>query len=70
MLAADAGANLRELMERMGHATTRAATVHLHGGTERQQAIADELSRQAAEQPGRSTAKRSGTQRARHRSAS
>ena len=32
MLAADAGANLRELMERMGHSTTRAATVYLHGG--------------------------------------
>ena len=67
MLAADAGANLRELMERMGHSTTRAATVYLHGGDERQQAIADELSRQAAEQLGRSTAKPSGTQRARRR---
>ena len=32
MLAADAGANLRELMERMGHSTTRDATVYLHGG--------------------------------------
>ena len=67
MLAADAGANLRELMDRMGHSTTRAATVYLHGGNERQQAIADELSRQAAEQLGRSTAKPSGTQRARRR---
>ena len=60
MLAADAGANLRELMERMGHSTTRAATVYLHGGNERQQAIADELSRQAAEQLGRSKTKRIG----------
>jgi integrase len=67
MLAADAGANLRELIERMGHSTTRAATVYLHGGTERQQAIADELSRQAAEQLGRSKRKPSGTQRARRR---
>jgi hypothetical protein len=67
MLAADAGANLRELMERMGHSTTRAATVYLYGGAERQQAIAYELSRQAAEQLGRSKAKRSGTQRARRR---
>jgi integrase len=67
MLAADAGANLRELMERMGHSTTRAATVYLHGGDERQQAIADELSRQAAEQLGRSKAELSGTQRARRR---
>ncbi len=62
-----AGANLRELMERMGHSTTRAATVYLHGGTERQQAIADELSRQPAEQLGRSKKKPSGTQRARRR---
>ena len=66
-LRADGPANLRELMERMGHSTTRAATVYLHGGTERQHAIADELSRQAAEQLGRSKAKRSGTQRARRR---
>ncbi len=49
MLAANAGAILRELMDRMGHSTTRAATVYLHGSDERQQAIADELSRQAAE---------------------
>jgi hypothetical protein len=69
MMPADAGANLRELMERMGHSTTRTATVHLHGGTERQQAIADELSRQAAELL--STPKPSGTQRApRRRTAS
>jgi integrase len=67
MLAEDAGANLRELMERMRHSTTRAATVYLHGGTEWQQAIADELSRQAAKQLGRSKAKPSGTQRARRR---
>jgi hypothetical protein len=67
MLAADTGANLRELMERMGHSTTRAATVYLHGGTKRQQAIAAELSRQAAELLGRSKKKPSGTQRARRR---
>jgi integrase len=67
MLAADAGANLRELMERMGHSTNRAAMVYLHGGTERQQAITDELSRQAAEHMSRSAAKASGTQRARRR---
>jgi integrase len=61
MLAADAGASLRELMERMGHSTTRAATVYLHGGTERQQAIADELSRQRS-----SWAGPSGSHRARN----
>jgi integrase len=64
MLAADAGANLRELMERMGQSTTRAAAVYLHGGKERQHAIADEVSRQAAERLGRAGKKPSGTQRA------
>jgi integrase len=67
MLAADAGANLRDLMDRMGHSTARAATVYLHGGDERQQAIADELSRRAVEQLGRPKTKSSGTQRARRR---
>jgi integrase len=67
MLAADAGANLRDLMDRMGHSTARAATVYLHGGDERQQTIADELSRRAAEQLGRPKTKPSGTQRARRR---
>ena len=66
-LAADAGANLRELMDRMGHSTTRAAMAYLHGSDERQQAIADELSRQAAAALGRSDRGRSGTQRARRR---
>jgi integrase len=67
MLAADAGANLRELMDRMGHSTSCAAMVYLHGSDERQQAIADVLSRQAAAQLGRATRKSSGTQRARRR---
>ena len=67
MLAADAGANLRELMDRMGHSTTRAALVYLHGSDERQQAIAEALSRQAADELGRSRSRRSGTQRARRR---
>jgi integrase len=40
-LTADAGANLRELMERMGHSSTRAALVYLHSTSERQHAIAD-----------------------------
>ncbi len=46
--AADEGANLRELMDRMGHSTTRAAMAYLHGSDERQQAIADALSSRAA----------------------
>lgn len=40
----DAGAGLRELMDRMGHSTARAAMIYLHGTDERQQAIADALS--------------------------
>ena len=36
VLVADAGGNLRELMERMGHSTTRAALIYLHGGDDRQ----------------------------------
>ena len=31
-------------MERMGHSTTQAAMVYLHGSDERQQVIADALS--------------------------
>ena len=33
-LAAGAGANLRELMDRMGHSTARAAMVYPHEGDE------------------------------------
>jgi len=54
-------------MDRMGHSTTRAAMVYLHGSDERQQAIADALSKQAADELGRSKKRRSGTQRARRR---
>jgi hypothetical protein len=54
-------------MDRMGHSTTRAAMVYLHGSDERQQAIADALSKQAAEELGRFKKRRSGTQRARRR---
>jgi integrase len=66
-LAADAGANLRELMDRMGHSTTRAAMAYLHGSDERQQSIADALSRQTAAALGGTDPGRSGTQRARRR---
>jgi integrase len=40
-LVAEAGANLRELMERMGHSTSRAALIYLHSTSERQQTLAD-----------------------------
>ena len=60
-LTANAGANLRELMDRMGHSTTRAAMVYLHGSDERQQASAEALSRQTAAELGQSKPKRSET---------
>jgi integrase len=65
-LAADTGATLRELMDRMGHSTTSAAMIYLHGKDERQQAIADAISKRTAKELGRNVA-RSGTQRARKR---
>jgi integrase len=56
---ANAGANLRELMQRMGHSSTRAALIYLHGGGQRQRAIADSVSDMAQEalreQPERGT---------------
>jgi len=59
-LAGEAGASLRELMDRMGHSTTRAALIYQHRTALRDKIIADEISRRAeAERP------RSGTQRAR-----
>jgi integrase len=47
-LSANAGANLRELMDRMGHSSPRAALIYLHGSDERQHAIAAALSQRAA----------------------
>ena len=44
-LTATAGASLRELMDRMGHGSPRAALIYLHGSDARQRAIADGLSR-------------------------
>jgi len=59
-LAGEAGATLRELMDRMGHATTRAALIYQHRSTQRDKIIADEISKLAEAE-----LKRSGTQRAR-----
>jgi integrase len=64
-LSANAGANLRELMDRMGHSSPRAALIYLHGSDERQQAIAAALSRRAAAELKGARSQRSGTQRAR-----
>jgi integrase len=73
-LAANAGASLRELMERMGHDSERAALIYLHSSDERQHQIADTLSQLATEElkrdskrQGAQSARRSGTQRARNR---
>jgi integrase len=40
-LTADAGANLRELMECMGHSTSRAALIYLHSTSDRQRQLAE-----------------------------
>jgi integrase len=63
-LTAAAGANLRELMARMGHSSTRAALIYLHATDDRQRKIADALGELAAKELKRQS---SGTQRARRR---
>jgi hypothetical protein len=40
-----AAAGLRDLMDRMGHSTTRAAKIYLHKSAGRDRVIADALSR-------------------------
>lgn len=40
---AEAGANLRELMEHMGHASSRAALIYLHSTPDRQRTLADAI---------------------------
>jgi integrase len=47
LLIANAGANLRELMERMGHSTSRAALIYLHSSDDRQRALADAVASRA-----------------------
>jgi hypothetical protein len=68
LLTATAGASLRELMTRMGHASTRAALVYLHDTEDRQRAIAAAVSDlavrelgQLAAQPDGDTTEGSGT---------
>ncbi len=43
--AAEAGAHLRELMERMGHSSQRAALIYLHATSEGHRAIANGIDR-------------------------
>ena len=42
--AAESGATLRELMERMGHASSRAALIYLHTSDERHRTVARGMS--------------------------
>jgi hypothetical protein len=68
MLTAASGANLRELMARMGHSSTRAALIYLHSTDQRQREIAVALNQLAKKQVKRAGRKsQSGTQRARQR---
>ena len=46
-LTSDAGANLREMMARMGHDSARAALIYQHSTTDRQRAIAVEVNKSA-----------------------
>ena len=65
-LTANAGANLKELMVRMGHDSERAALIYLHSSAERQRVLADEVGRMAAAELAKlKRAKPSGTRRAR-----
>jgi len=64
-MAAATGASLRELMERMGHSSSRAALIYQHATRERDEVIASALGEAMARgrrkpPPGR----RTGTQRA------
>ena len=51
-MASEAGASLRELMDRMGHSSMRAALIYQHRSTQRDKMIADAISaRVSAELP-------------------
>jgi integrase len=68
-LVANAGANPKELMARMGHDSERAAVIYLQSSRERQRALADAVGEAARGELARSKARKasesSGTQRAR-----
>jgi integrase len=65
-LTANAGANLKELMARMGHDSERAALIYQHSSSQRQRALADEVGKMATAELAKSkTAKPSGTRTAR-----
>ena len=52
-LVAEAGANPRELMERMGHSTSRAALIYLHSTSARQHHLADAVTARARSELGK-----------------
>jgi integrase len=58
ILSATAGASLRELMDRMGHASSRAALVYLHGSDESQRKIASRLEAVARQGQAKATKRR------------
>jgi integrase len=64
-MAASQGASLRELMERMGHSSPRAALIYLHATRERDEKIAKGMGEELRN--ARKGKNRSGTQRARGR---
>jgi integrase len=70
-LTGEAGASLAELMNRMGHSSTRAARVYLHAREERDRQLANTLDKMVRRELRRSSGGRnagqSGTQRARGR---
>jgi integrase len=67
-MAAATGASLRELMERMGHSSPRAALIYQHATRERDEAIAAAMGQVFASSRRKGTTKsRSGTQRARNK---
>ncbi|MFY9888796.1 MAG: tyrosine-type recombinase/integrase [Streptosporangiaceae bacterium] len=52
-LVAEAGATIRELMDRMGHASSRAALIYLHSSPDRQRALADAIAARTLNDLGR-----------------
>lgn len=66
-MAAATGASLRELMERMGHSSTRAAMIYQHATRERDQVIAATMGEALASARKVNGKSASGTQRARRR---
>jgi integrase len=67
-MAVATGASLRELMERMGHSSSRAALIYQHASRDRDEGIAAALGDSLAAAKQRASCHPSGTQRARGRS--